>query len=319
MSKEKPKGMQLSSLDDLFSTQAQRDKKVEDEVQLINISLIDEFPNHPYKVIDNEEMYQMAESIKEHGVVVPTLIRPKEDGRYEMIAGHRRMRASILAEQEKIPAIVRDYDNDIATIIMVDSNIQREHILPSERAKAYKMRLDAMKHQGKRTDLTYSPTDNKLKGEKSAEIMSKEIGESMAQIYRYIRLNDLVPQLLQLVDDEKMGLRPAVELSYLDVDTQNDIVEAVEMYQCTPSHAQTRLMRKVYDEGNLTSEMISEIMGEDKPNQKEKYSISVEKVKKYIPKGMPINKTEDFICKALEYYSKHLQQINAKKSQEQVR
>lgn len=316
MSKEKKAGMPLKSLDDLFSTQAERDNGKINDVQDIDISLIDDFPDHPFQVRDDEEMEKLVESVKAQGVLYPALVRPKENGRYELIAGHRRKHASIIAERPTLRCMICDYDNDTATIVMVDSNIQRETILPSERAKAYKMKLDALNHRGMRTDLTYSPMDNKLEKKTSAQELAENTGKSQAQIYRYVRLNELVPELLELVDDGKIGLRPAYELSFLDVDSQKELAESIDIEQCTPSHAQAIQMKKAYKEGTLTSDVISYIMQQEKPNQKERVSISADRIRKFIPKTVPFNKTEEFICKAVEYYSNHLR---AKERNDQAR
>ena len=250
----------LPSVDDLFSTQEERDDAKLKKLHDIPVSLIDEFPEHPYQVRDDEDMMNLMESIKENGVLTPATVRKKEDGRYEMISGHRRKRACELAGLETLRCEIVDLDRDSAILMMVDSNLQRTTILPSEKAKAYKMRLDAMNRQGKRTDLTFSPSDKKLH---SGEELSNEVKDSQAQIYRYVRLNELVPELLELVDENKIGLRPAVELSYLPEDRQTAIFEAIDMEQCMPSHAQTIKMRNMQKEGKLTDEVISCIMQED--------------------------------------------------------
>ena len=279
-----------------------KDNRITD-VRDIDISLIDSFPNHPFKVIEDDKMLQLTESIMNNGLLYPVLVREKADSRYEMIAGHRRTRATELAGKSKIHAMVCNYDDDTAAIVMVESNIhQRENILPSEKAFAYKILYEAMKHQGKRTDLTCAPV-----GHKSRDELSEKVGESREQIRRYIRLTNLVPELLDFVDEGKIGMRPAVEMSYLDEDSQRDIVDFIDENECFPSHAQTIQMRKLFTEGKLETEKISEIMSEEKGNQHEKLVFRGDRVKKLLPKSLPANKTEEYICKALEYYNRFLQ------------
>lgn len=279
-----------------------KDNRITD-VRDIDISLIDSFPNHPFKVIEDDKMLQLTESIMNNGLLYPVLVREKADGRYEMIAGHRRTRATELAGQSKIHAMVCNYDDDTAAIVMVESNIhQRENILPSEKAFAYKILYEAMKHQGKRTDLTCAPV-----GHKSRDELSEKVGESREQIRRYICLTNLVPELLEFVDEGKIGMRPAVEMSYLNEDSQRDIVDFIDENECFPSHAQTIQMRKLFAEGKLDTENISEIMSEEKGNQHEKLVFRGDRVKKLLPKSLPANKTEEYICKALEYYNRFLQ------------
>ena len=270
----------------------------------IPLSLLDEFPNHPFKVRDDEDMLKLIESVSERGVLVPAIVRSKADGRYELISGHRRKRASEYAGKNNMRCIVSDLDDDAATIIMVDSNIQREHILPSEKAFAYKMRLDAMKHQGKRNDLTSRQVGEKLL---SIEQLAENSDDSARQIQRYIRLTYLVDELLEMVDENKIKMSPAVEISYLDEDCQRDLVDAIDDELCTPSHAQAIRMHKDFNEGTLTREKIYSVMKEEKGNQKPKISIQVEKINKYLPKNVKKEQTEEFICKALEHYSKYLQ------------
>lgn len=298
----------LPTLDDLFSTQEQRDDAKLSKIRDIPLSEIDDFPDHPFKVRDDEDMLQLVESIKERGVITPATVRQKEDGRYELVSGHRRKRASELAGFETLRCEVVDLTREEATILMVESNFQRSQILPSEKAFAYKMRLEAMKRQGKRTDLTSTPVVEKLSGKDALSItaVGNEVGESREQIRRYIRLTELVPDLLEFVDEGRIKMRPAVELSYLDEDCQRDVVDEIDMNDCTPSHAQTIKMRKFFDEGRLTTDVISSIMSEDKPNQKEKIVLRGDRVRQLIPKNVPLNQTEDYVCKALEHYQRYL-------------
>ncbi len=296
----------LPTLDDLFSTQEQRDDAKLQKIRDIPIADIDDFPDHPFKVRDDEDMMQLVDSVKERGVITPATVRQKDDGRFELVSGHRRKRACELAGFETLRCEVVDLTREEATILMVESNYQRSQILPSEKAFAYKMRLDAMKRQGQRTDLTSSPVDNKLKGITSANLLTDEVGDSQPQIYRYIRLTELVPELLECVDDGRIKMRPAVELSYLDEECQRDVVEEIDLNESTPSHAQTIKMRKFFDEGKLTAEVISSIMSEEKPNQREKIVLRGDRVRELIPKSVPLNQTEEFVCKALEHYNKFL-------------
>lgn len=308
MAKNSAQGL-LTTLDDLFSTQEEREVAGQPRVQEISIDQIDEFPNHPFKVRMDESMMEMANSVKQHGILVPAIIRPKEDGRFEMVAGHRRMTACMIAEKEKIPCIVRDLTDEEATIIMVDSNLQREQLLPSEKAFAYKMRLDAMKKQGRRTDLTSAPLAQKLT---SRAELGKAVGESQDQVRRYIRLTDLIPELLDLVDNSvlkekeklQIALRPAVELSYLTQQEQRDLHETMLTEDCTPSHVQAIKMRKFSEEGRLNMDVIFSIMQEEKPNQKEQFKIPKDRISKYFAPGTPAQKIEDTIVKALELYRK---------------
>ena len=289
----------LTSVDELFTTQEERDITQRETVIDIPLSEISDFPNHPFKVTVDEKMLEMADSIKRYGVLVPAIVRPKQDGGYEMIAGHRRKKASELAERPTLNCIVRDLTDDEAIIIMVDSNLQRELILPSEKAFAYKMKLDAMKRQGHRTDLTSSPVGTKLRAD---EQIALESGDSRNQVHRFIRLTHLIPELLDMVDENKIALRPAVELSYLAEKEQRLLYEEIGYSDCTPSHAQAIKMRKFAEQGQLTAEVISSIMQEEKPNQKEQFRIPREKISKYFPAGTPAEKIEDTIIKALELY-----------------
>ena len=295
----------LTKLDDLFTTQAQREEEKLSKIRDIPLELIDDFPEHPFKVREDEDMLQLIESIRDRGVITPATVRQKEDGRYELISGHRRKRACELAGFQTLRCEVVDMSRDEATILMVESNFQRSQILPSEKAFAYKMRLDAMKRQAGR------PRKNNLVpvGQNySREELASQSGESQTQIQRYIRLTYLVPELLEFVDQGRIKMRPAVELSYLDEDCQRDIVDEIDMNDATPSHDQTIRMRKFFEEGKLTTEVIQAIMSEEKPNQKEKITLSMDRVEKFIPKNIKISQREDFICKALEHYNKYLRQ-----------
>ena len=287
----------LTKLDDLFTTQAQREEEKLSKIRDIPLGLIDDFPDHPFKVRDDEDMLQLIESIRDRGVITPATVRQKEDGRYELISGHRRKRACELAGFQTLRCEVVDLSRDEATILMVESNFQRSQILPSEKAFAYKMRLDAMKRQAGRPRQNYS-----------REELASQSGESQTQIQRYIRLTYLVPELLEFVDQGRIKMRPAVELSYLDEDCQRDIVDEIDMNDATPSHDQTIRMRKFFEEGKLITEVIQAIMSEEKPNQKEKITLSMDRVEKFIPKSIKISQREDFICKALEHYNKYLRQ-----------
>ena len=293
----------LPTLDDLFSTQEMRDDAKLAKIRDIPLELIDDFPDHPFKVRDDEDMMQLVESVKERGVITPATVRQKEDGRYELVSGHRRKRACELAGFETLRCEVVDLTRDEATILMVESNFQRSQILPSEKAYAYKMRLEAMNRQGQRTDLTSTPVVSKLR---TNETLGNEVGESREQIRRYIRLTNLVPELLDLVDEGRMKMRPAVEISFLDEDCQRDLVDEIDLNDCTPSHDQTIRMRKFFEEGKLTTEAIQAIMSEEKPNQREKIVLRGDRVRQLIPKNIPISQTEDFVCKALEHYNKFL-------------
>ena len=298
----------LTKLDDLFTTQAQRDEEQFSKIRDIPLELIDDFPDHPFKVRDDEDMMQLVESVKERGVITPATVRQKEDGRYELVSGHRRKRACELAGFETLRSEIVDLNRDEATILMVESNFQRSEILPSEKAFAYKMRLEAMKRQGQRTDLTSTPLVEKLAGKDALSVsrIGEEVGESREQIRRYIRLTNLVPELLEFVDEGRIKMRPAVELSYLDEDCQRDVVDEIDLNDATPSHDQTIRMRKLFNEGNLTTEAIHAVMSEEKPNQKEKIVLRGDRVRQLIPKNIPVSQTEDFVCKALEHYNKFL-------------
>ena len=300
----KPRDLGMTPLDDLFSTDESRAEAQLEKVVTLNPADISEFPNHPFKVKQDEAMAEMVDSVKQYGVLVPALVRPKADGGYEMVAGHRRKCAAMLAGITEMPCIVRNLTDDEATIIMVDSNLQRETILPSEKAFAYKMKLDAMKRQGQRTDLTSSPLDNKLKGITSAQQLSQKGSDSQPQIYRYIRLTELIPSILQMVDDGKIAFRPAVELSYLSPKQQEALYSTMECEDCTPSLAQAIKMKEFSKGGKLTEEVILSIMQEEKPNQKEQFKMPKERISKYFAPGTPAQKIEDTIIKALELYRK---------------
>ena len=297
----------LPKLDEYFTTQEQRDDAKLKKIHEIPLEEIDEFPDHPFKVLDDEDMMNLAESVREQGVITPATLRKKEDGRYEILSGHRRKRACELAGLDTLRSEVVEMDRDAAVIFMVDSNLQRTTILPSEKAFSYKMRLEAMKRQGKRTDLTCAPLAHKLKGQKSRDVLAEEIGESKDQIRRYIRLTELIPELLEKVDKGEIALRPAVDISYLPEDIQRSLLDTIEMEQCTPSYAQTRRMRTLLAEGKLTDEAIYAIMQEENPNQKEKFTISASKIEKVLPQSVKASQREDFILKAIDYYAKHLQ------------
>ena len=305
--KSSAKKISLTSVDDLFSTEESRVDEQREKIVEIPLSELHPFKDHPFKVIDNEAMFDTAESIKQYGVLVPAIARPREDGGYELVSGHRRKRACELASLETMPVIIRNLDDDAATIIMVDSNLQRENILPSERAFAYKLKLSAMKRQaGRPRKENSSPVGIDLRGKQSLDLMSEECGDSRNQIHRYIRLTNLVPELLEFVDEGRIKMRPAVELSYLNEDCQRDLVDEIDLNDCTPSHDQAIRMRKFFEEGKLTTEAISAIMSEEKPNQREKIVLRGDRVRSLIPKNIPINQTEEYVCKALEHYNKFL-------------
>ncbi len=295
----------LTSLDDLFTTQEERDSAKRETVLDIPLSEISDFPNHPFKVRMDEAMMEMADSIRQYGVLVPGMVRQKPDGGYEMIAGHRRKMASELAQKETMPCLVRDLSDDEAIIIMIDSNLQRETLLPSEKAFAYRMKLEAMKRQqGERTDLTSATALQKSNSRSSREQLAENSPDSHEQIRKYIRLTYLIPSLLDMVDEGKVAMRPAVELSYLPEKEQNMLHEMIKLEDCTPSHAQAIKMRRFAEEGKLSEEVILSIMQEEKPNQKEQFRMPRERISKYFPAGTPAQKIEDTIIKALELYQR---------------
>ncbi len=269
----------------------------------IPLEEISDFPNHPFKVKLDENMADMAESVRHYGVLVPALVRPKEKGGYEMVSGHRRKTASELAYKKTIPCIVRDLSDNEAVVIMVDSNLQREHILPSEKAFAYKMKLEAMKRQGRRTDLTSAPMGQKL-GKYSVEMLGESVGESKSQIQRYIRLTELIPKILEMVDEGRIAMRPAVEISYLTKDEQNTLLDAMEYEDSTPSYVQAIKMRKLSERKSLNEELILSILSEQKPNQIEQFKIPKDRIDKYFSPGTPAKNMEETIIKALELYRK---------------
>lgn len=302
MGKGKDEELKLPSLDDLFSSQKTRDEEGSSKIIDIPIAEIDDFPDHPFKVIDDEAMLELMEIIKERGILTPAAVRKKKDGRYEMIAGHRRKRASTLAGMETLRCEIVEIDLDAATIMMVDSNLQRTTILPSEKAFSYKMRLEAMKRQGQRSDLTSGPVGPKFRSNRQ---LAKEVNESETQIKRYIRLTELIPELLELVNQGKIGLRPAVEISYLPEGLQKVLLDAIDMEVCMPSHAQAIRMKKLFQEENLTPDAIYMIMQEEKPNQRERIVLHGNRVNELIPRTVPAAKREDYVIKALEFYGKH--------------
>ena len=299
----------LTGYDELFMNDTERMETKLPHIYDIPLELIDDFPDHPFKVRDDEDMMQLVESVKERGIITPVTLRPKEDGRYEIVSGHRRKKACELAGFETVKAEVREMTRDEAIILMVESNFQRSQILPSEKAFAYKMRLEAMKRQAGRPSKENSvPVAQNYEGKTSRELLGEQVGESQDQIRRYIRLTHLVPELRDYVDEGKIKMRPAVELSYLDEESQRAVVDEIDLNQCTPSHDQTIRMRKFFTDGKLTLEVVSAIMGEEKPNQREKIVLRGDKVRSLIPKNIPVSQTEDYVVKALEHYSRFLRQ-----------
>ena len=297
----------MTPLDDLFSTDESRAEAQLEKVVTLNPADISDFPNHPFKVKQDEAMAEMVDSVKLYGVLAPALVRPKADGGYEMVAGHRRKCAATLAGITEMPCIVRNLTDDEATIIMVDSNLQRETILPSEKAFAYKMKLEAMKRQGQRSDLTSTPLEPKLKGSRSNEELAASSPDSRSQIQRYIRLTELIPPVLDMVDSGKIAFRPAVELSYLSKEQQQSLYDTMECEDCTPSLAQAIKMKEFSRDGKLTKEVILSIMQEEKPNQREKPAFRDERITRLIPKSIPRGQETDFVIRALEFYNRHLQ------------
>lgn len=302
---ERKSDFALPTLDDLFSTQQEREDAKLEKIRDIPLDLIDDFPDHPFHVRDDEDMTQLVESIKANGVLTPAVLRQKKDGRYEIVSGHRRKRACELAGLTTLRSEIKDLTRDEAIVYMVESNFQRTTILPSEKAFAYKMRLEAIKRQGQRTDLT-SATLLQKSGKTSREIIAENSGESHEQVRKYIRLTNLIPELLQLVDEGRIKMRPAVELSYLDEDSQRDVVLQIDINDCTPSHDQTIRMRKMFESGNLTTEAVEAIMSEEKPNQRERIVLHGDRVRSLIPKSVKLKDTEDYVCKALEHYRRYL-------------
>lgn len=300
---ERKSDFALPTLDDLFSTQQEREDAKLEKIRDIPLDLIDDFPDHPFHVRDDENMVQLVESIKSNGVLTPAVLRPKEDGRYELVSGHRRKRACELAGLTTLRSEIKDLTRDEAIVYMVESNFQRTTILPSEKAFAYKMRLEAIKRQGQRTDLTCAPVEHKLK---TRDIIAEQSGESREQVRRFIRLTNLIPELLELVDEGRIKMRPAVELSYLDEDSQRDVALQIDINDCTPSHDQTIRMRKMFESGKLTTEAVEAIMSEEKPNQRERIVLHGDRVRSLIPKSVKLKDTEDYVCKALEHYRRYL-------------
>ena len=305
--KSSAKKIELASVDDLFSTEEGRQDAKLEKIQEIPLSELHPFKNHPFKVKDDEAMMETADSIKQYGVLVPAIARPDPEGGYELVAGHRRHRASELAEKETMPVIVRDLDDDAATIIMVDSNLQRESLLPSERAFAYKMKLDAMKHQGERVDLTCSQVGNKLEGKKSSEILAEQVGQSKNQIFRYIRLTELIPELMDMVDEKKIALNPAYELSFLKKEEQIDLLDAMDSEQATPSLSQAQRLKKYSQEGHLTLDMMRVIMGEEKKSDLDRVTFTSDTLRKYFPKSYTPARMQETIIKLLEQWQKKRQ------------
>ena len=305
--KSSAKKIELASVDDLFSTEEGRQDAKLEKIQEIPLSELHPFRNHPFKVKDDEAMMETADSIKQYGVLVPAIARPDPEGGYELVAGHRRHRASELAEKETMPVIVRDLDDDAATIIMVDSNLQRESLLPSERAFAYKMKLEAMKHQGERVDLTCSQVGNKLEGKKSSEILAEQVGQSKNQIFRYIRLTELIPELIDMVDEKKIALNPAYELSFLKKEEQVDLLDAMDSEQATPSLSQAQRLKKYSQEGHLTLDMMRVIMGEEKKSDLDRVTFTSDTLRKYFPKSYTPQRMQETIIKLLEAWQKKRQ------------
>ncbi len=313
MARNKRTGIELTAYDDLFETDESRAEANLSKIREIPISEIDEFPDHPFKVLMNEDMEQLVESVSRSGVMTPATVRQKEDGRYELISGHRRKKACELAGLETLKCEVKELTHDEAIIVMVESNLQRSVILPSEKAFAYKMRLEAMKRQGERSDLTSPPLVEKSAGKEALSVskIGKDTGDSHEQVRRYIRLTELVPEILQMVDERQIAFRPAVEISYLSEEQQYTLLEAMGYNDATPSLAQAIKMKKFMQEGKLTDEVIQSIMQEDKPNQKEKPAFKDERITKLIPKSIPRGQETDFVVKALEFYNRHLQRSKA--------
>ena len=303
--------LNLPPVDDLFSTQESRDDARREKVMDVPLAEISDFPDHPFKVRMDDAMLETADSVKKYGVLVPALVRPKKNGGYEMVAGHRRMKASELAGIDTIPCLVRDYTDDEAIIIMVDSNLQREKVLPSEKAFAYKMKLDAMNRQAGRPKLNnLTPVVSDLREPRTNEKLAATVGESREQIRRYIRLTELIPDILDMVDEWKMAFRPAVEISYLPKEQQQSLFDTMECEDCTPSLAQAIKMKQFSQEGRLNDDVILSILSEEKPNQKEQFKMPRERISKFFPEGTPAQKIEDTIIKALELYRQRERQRN---------
>lgn len=316
MSRKKDIDLDLTGFAELFMNDEGRAESRLPRIYDIPLSEIDDFPNHPFKVKMDEDMNQLVQSVKERGVITPITLRQKEDGRYEIVSGHRRRKACELAGLERVPAEIKELSRDEAIILMVESNLQRSIILPSEKAFSYKMRLEAMKRQaGRPPKDNYSPVGNNLAGTTSSELMAEQIGESKNQIYRYIRLTELIPELLDMVDENKIAFRPAVELSYLTETEQHNLLNSISYNDATPSLPQAIRLKEFSKAGKLSAEVIESILGEEKPNQKEKISFKAERLRPYIPSTVPLEKTEDYIIKALEYY----QRARERQKREQAR
>lgn len=313
MSRKKDIDLDLTGFAELFMNDEGRAESRLPRIYDIPLSEIDDFPNHPFKVKMDEDMNQLVQSVKERGIITPVTLRQKEDGRYEIVSGHRRRKACELAGLERVPAEIKELSRDEAIILMVESNLQRSIILPSEKAFSYKMRLEAMKRQGQRTDLTLSPVGTK--SGRSSEVITAETGDSRNQIYRYIRLTELIPELLDMVDENKIAFRPAVELSYLTETEQHNLLNSISYNDATPSLPQAIRLKEFSKARKLSAEVIEAILGEEKPNQKEKISFKAERLRPYIPSTVPLEKTEDYIIKALEYY----QRARERQKREQAR
>ena len=315
MSRKKDIDLDLTGFAELFMNDEGRAESRLPRIYDIPLSEIDDFPNHPFKVKMDEDMNQLVQSVKERGVITPITLRQKEDGRYEIVSGHRRRKACELAGLERVPAEIKELSRDEAIILMVESNLQRSIILPSEKAFSYKMRLEAMKRQAGRPQENCSPVDNNLKGIKTASLFKEQTGDGQAQVYRYIRLTELIPELLDMVDENKVAFRPAVELSYLTETEQHNLLNSISYNDATPSLPQAIRLKEFSKEGKLSAEVIEAILGEEKPNQKEKISFKAERLRPYIPSTVPLEKTEDYIIKALEYY----QRARERQKREQAR
>ena len=315
MSQKKDIDLDLTGFAELFMNEEGRAESRLPRIYDIPLSEIDDFPNHPFKVKMDEDMNQLVQSVKERGVITPITLRQKEDGRYEIVSGHRRRKACELAGLERVPAEIKELSRDEAIILMVESNLQRSIILPSEKAFSYKMRLEAMKRQAGRPQENCSPVDNNLKGIKTASLFKEQTGDGQAQVYRYIRLTELIPELLDMVDENKIAFRPAVELSYLTETEQHNLLNSISYNDATPSLPQAIRLKEFSKAGKLSAEVIEAILGEEKPNQKEKISFKAERLRPYIPSTVPLEKTEDYIIKALEYY----QRARERQKREQAR
>ena len=309
MKDAKKQSLGLNGLDELFMNDQERAENKLPRIYDVPLREIDDFPGHPFKVRLDEDMDQLVESIKERGVIVPITLRQKEDGRYEIVSGHRRRKACELAGLETVRAEIKELTRDEAIVLMVDSNLQRSHILPSEKAFSYKMRLEAMKRMpGRLPKENGAPVEHLFSGQKSRDILADQVGESKDQVRRYIRLTELIPALLDVVDEGRIGMRPAVELSYLSKEAQTQLADVMSYMDATPSHDQAIRMRKMSDAGKLTSEAIEAIMGELKPNQREKISFRADRLRQYLPQNLPSSQTEEYVIKALAHYSRHQEQ-----------